>query len=90
MSPVDRGTLRRVRRALIGAGAVAVASLPLAPAAQAEDPCDFGATILCHFMPVAPDLEGDVDLTVDQPPADPAVPLPESRPPADICANGCV
>jgi hypothetical protein len=41
----------------------------------------------CSLSSTAP---GDVDLTKSSPPADPAVPLPESRKPAYYCFNGCM
>jgi hypothetical protein len=61
-----------------------------ASADPANDPCGLAVTFLCRFIPIAPELEGDVDLTKQLPPADPAAPLPDSLPPADICAKGCV
>jgi hypothetical protein len=41
------------------------------------------------MVPLAPNLDGDLDLTKQQPPADPNAPAPDSLPPADICARGC-
>lgn len=65
-------------------------ALPVAAAAEpVTDPCSLSVTLLCHFVPMAPDWEGDIDLTQNQPPADPAVPEPESREPSDYCFNGC-
>jgi len=61
-----------------------------AHADPADDPCHLVAGLLCKFIPMAPELDGDIDLTKQQPPADPSVPEPDSRPPADICARGCM
>lgn len=55
-----------------------------------DDPCQLVAGLLCKFVPMAPELDGDVDLTNQQPSADPSAPEPDSRRPADICANGCM
>lgn len=61
-----RGAFRGVS-ALVGAivVAAAAAALSTAPAASAEpdSPCEGVATVLCQFLPIAPDLEGDVDMT---------------------------
>ena len=56
----------------------------------ADDPCALEVSFICRFVPIAPGLDGDVDLTKQQPPADPAAPAPDSRPPADTCSAGCV
>ena len=55
-----------------------------------DNPCQLAVTFLCKFVPIAPDLEGDVDLTKDQPPADPNAPPPESLPVVNPCAAGCI
>lgn len=56
----------------------------------ADDPCVLAMSFLCRFIPIAPELDGDVELTKQVPPADPAAPPPDSLPPVGICANGCV
>ena len=61
-----------------------------ASAAPADDPCQGAMVLFCRLLPIAPELEGDVDLTKQMPASDPAALLPDSLPPADICANGCV
>ena len=69
------------------------AGLFLAGPANAEpgdNPCDLAVNFFCKFVPIAPDLEDDIDLTQQQPPADPNAPLPESLPPLDPCAAGCI
>ncbi len=82
-----------VTRALIAATAMlATATVVAAPAGAqpGDDPCELAVTFLCRFVPVAPDLDHDVDLTQQLPAADPNAPLPESLPPADPCAAGCI
>lgn len=50
-----------------GAAVVAVVwiACPAAPAGAdpGGDPCQLAVTFLCKFMPIAPDLDGDLDLT---------------------------
>jgi hypothetical protein len=87
-----------LKRSVIAAvGVVGAAVLLAAPAGAdpGDNPCEFSVSFVCRFVPIAPDLEGDIDLTQQQPPVDPAAPLPdaplpEPPPPADICANGCI
>ncbi len=84
--------LVRTRLGILATALLAGHAAGLPAAALAEpvtDPCSLSVTILCHFVPMAPDWEGDIDLTQNQPPADPTVPEPESRQPADYCFNGC-
>lgn len=73
----------RLLIALAAACTCALTAAPVAVADPVEDPCQLAVTVLCHFFPVAPHLEGDVDLTVDAPPADPAAPDPEMSRPSD-------
>jgi hypothetical protein len=61
-----------------------------ASADPAGDPCGLAMSFFCRLLPIAPDLDGDIDLTKELPPDDPAAPPPDSLPPADICARGCV
>lgn len=74
---------RWVAAAGIGMFAAVSMAAPTAAADPVEDPCQLGVTFLCHFFPVAPYLEGDVDLTRDAPPPDPAAPDPEMSRPSD-------
>ena len=79
-------------RMVIAAAAVLAAATFLAAPASAEpgdNPCEFAINYFCKFMPMAPDLEGDVDLTQQQP-VDPNAPPPESLPVVDPCAAGCI
>jgi hypothetical protein len=41
-------------------------------------------------VPMAPELDGDIDLSTQLPVVDPAGPVGESLPPVDFCAAGCV
>jgi hypothetical protein len=68
-------------------GSLALAAPTLA---RADDgPCDLAqATFLCHFMPMEPELDEDVDLSTQVPPASVDAVLPDT-PPADVCAVGC-
>jgi hypothetical protein len=80
-------------RTMIAAVSVLAASTFLAVPAQAEpgdNPCNLAVNFLCRFVPTAPDLDHDIDLTELQPPADPNAPPPESLPPVNPCAAGCI
>ena len=81
-----------LKRTLIAAaGALAAGTLFAAPASAdpSDNPCEFAINYLCKFVPIAPDLEGDVDLTQQQP-VDPNAPPPDSLPVVDPCAAGCI
>ena len=82
-----------LKRAVIGAVTALAASTFLAGPAQAQpgdDPCALAVNFLCRFVPVAPDLDDDVDLTTLQPAPDPNAPPPESLPVVNPCAAGCI
>jgi hypothetical protein len=82
-----------LKRTAIAAAAALAAGMLLAASASAEpgdNPCEFAINYFCRFIPIAPDLEGDVDLTQLQPPVDPNAPPPESLPVVDPCAAGCI
>ena len=82
-----------LKRTVIGAAVALAAGVLMAAPAAAEpgnNPCEFAVSYFCRFVPIAPDLEGDVDLTQQQPPADPNAPPPESLPVVDPCAAGCI
>lgn len=56
---------------------------------QSGGPCTGAGIVLCHFLPIAPDMDGDIDLTTQFNTGDPAA-LPDGEiPRADICAAGC-
>ena len=79
-------------RTVIAAGAALAAGTLFAIPASADpgdNPCEVAVNYFCKFIPIAPDLEGDVDLTRQQP-VDPNAPPPESLPVADPCAAGCI
>jgi hypothetical protein len=82
------------RTAIAAAGALTAGLLLAAPAAPAaadtgDNPCELAVNFFCKFVPIAPDLEDDVDLTQQQP-VDPNAPPPESLPVLDPCAAGCI
>lgn len=91
-------TVRRRAQTLLALVVASATSVVVPAAAHADpidDPCGLAIAFLCRFVPIAPDLDHDVDLTV-HPPSDPAglppdPPLPpDSLPTADVCANGCI
>jgi hypothetical protein len=82
--------LKKAMIAVVSAIGAAVLLAGPASAEPGDNPCELAVTFLCKFVPIAPHLEGDIDLTQQQPPIDPNAPLPESLPPADPCAAGCI
>lgn len=59
----------------------------LAPPALADEgdaPCPLSLALMCHFLPMAPGLDGDVDLTQNQPAPDPQEQV--AAPVIDPCA----
>ena len=80
------------RTVIVAVAALAAGPLLSAPAAAepGDNPCELAVNFLCRFVPIAPDLDHDVDLTQQQPPADPNAPPPESLPVVDPCAAGCI
>jgi hypothetical protein len=88
------------KRVLAVAVAAVGATLSLgAPAAAdpVDDPCQLAVSFLCRFMPMAPGLDHDIDLTQNSGTLNgqslqqmPAGELPEDAPPAPVCgASGC-
>jgi hypothetical protein len=61
-----------------------------AAADPSDDPCPLAVALVCRFLPVAPNLDGDIDLTKQLPPADPFARAPDHLPPADVCAPDCI
>ena len=60
-----------------------------ASAEPGDDPCELATNFFCRFVPIAPHLEGDVDLTHSS--RRPTRPRPpESLPPARPCSSGCI
>ena len=81
-----------LKRTVIAAATALTAGLLLAAPAGDEpgdNPCELAVTFLCRFVPVAPDLDHDLDLT-QQHPVDPNAPPPDSLPAIDPCAAGCI
>ncbi|WP_099022372.1 fibronectin-binding protein [Mycolicibacterium palauense] len=85
--------MRRIRTLAAGAalitGPMLAAGVGLAAPAVAEPgppPCGPSLFPICNFLPIAPQLDGDVDLTTNQPEA----PGLEDVPPVDPCAAGCI
>lgn len=79
-------------RTAIAAAIALITGMLLATPGSADpgqNPCEFAINYFCKFLPIAPDLEGDIDLTRQQP-VDPNAPPPESLPVADPCAAGCI
>lgn len=79
-------------RRMLCAASLLISGIGSAPVADAEpgaDPCAGSGIIFCRFLPIAPELEGDIDLTKQAPPVPPDAPPPDAAPPADFCANGC-
>jgi hypothetical protein len=82
-----------LKRTVIATATALAAGLLLSAPATAEpgdNPCELAINFLCRFVPIAPDLDHDVDLTRQQPPTDPNAPPPESLPVVDPCAAGCI
>ena len=82
-----------LKRTLIAAAAALAAGTLFTVPASAEpgdNPCEFTINYVCKFIPIAPDLKRDVDLTKDQPLADPDAPQLDSLPVVDPCAGGCI
>ncbi len=68
----------------------AAAALALAAPATADPgmpPCAGLLAAICNMVPTLPELDHDIDLTKNQPPAN----LDQERlPPAEVCTLGCV
>ncbi|TAM65219.1 fibronectin-binding protein [Mycobacterium sp.] len=55
--------VKKAVMAAIGAAVAALCCTAPAGADPANDPCELAVTFLCKFMPVAPNLDHDIDLT---------------------------
>jgi hypothetical protein len=55
----------RMRSTVVALGLMTTALGVAAPASAepGDDPCQLAATFLCRFVPMAPDLDHDIDLT---------------------------
>jgi hypothetical protein len=84
------------RNPILAHGVALLLSITLMPTAVAapaggdpgDDPCRLA--IACAFLPIAPDLDGDVDLTKQLPPGYSPAPQISSLPPVNPCLHGCV
>jgi hypothetical protein len=83
--------IETLQATVVALGLLAAQTAVAIPAAAdpSDDPCPLALFFVCRMVPLAPNLDGDLDLTKQQPPADPNAPAPDSLPPADICARGC-
>lgn len=77
-------------RALLGVLGAAVLAVALAATAGADPgngPPNCGLLApLCAAIPMVPDIEGDIDLTKDQPKST----ADENMPPVSPCTMGCI
>lgn len=71
----------------VGVAAAVVGASPV-HADPLDEPCALAVSLLCRFMPIAPELDGDVDYTPQQTGA--GILAPESAQPVDPCASGCI
>jgi hypothetical protein len=81
----------RVLKTMIASTAmVALSTLcpPAASADQEDDPCPLSLALLCRMLPIAPELDGDVDLTKPTVPPDPGAASQEPPAPAAPAAEG--
>lgn len=74
--------------ASIAASTAAVVLASPVHAEPADEPCALAVSLLCRFVPIAPELDGDVDYTQQQPGA--GILAPESARPVDPCISGCI
>jgi hypothetical protein len=84
-------TTRPVRKALMVSTMVLALSIIgalTASADQDDDPCPLSMVLLCRMLPISPQLDGDVDLTKPQSPANPDAPQQDSPPSPDSAAGG--
>lgn len=75
---------------LAGLAAGATSLAPMVAADPAMPSCPLAVKLLCSVLPVAPDLDGDVDYTQHGPDVDGGDLAPEAGPPTDPCASGCI
>jgi hypothetical protein len=82
-----------LKKATIAAVSALGAALFLAAPADAQPgppPCEFALSFICNIVPMAPELDHNVDLTEQLPPAEENAPLPDTLPVLDPCAAGCI
>lgn len=96
VGPVSAAVIGRrcgslLRGIAVGLGALIVVSVITAggASAQREDPCDLAVTFICRLIPMAPDLDEDLDLTQNPPPVEPARPSDLGPTQANGCVEAC-
>jgi len=70
--------------ATAGAGALVVAA-PAVAEPDGPPPCGM-LSVICNMLPMMPELDHDIDMSKNQPPAPPA----EDMAPADPCMLACI
>jgi hypothetical protein len=79
---------RRTIFAVVAGVVVAVSPSDHAAADNSDGPCTLAVSFLCRMVPMAPDLDHDMDLTTQLPSADANLPPADSSGPK-VCGNGC-
>jgi hypothetical protein len=85
-----RAVLGRMLVAVVFAVAARTAVTAPAAAEPRENPCELALSFVCHFVPIAPDLDHDVDLTQHLSPDGAAIPPSDPLPPTNPCSAGCI
>ena len=89
-SRLPRAVLGRMLLAAVLAVAAGAAATAPAAAEPGENPCELALSFVCHFAPIAPDLDHDVDLTQQLSPDGPAIAPSDPLPPTNPCSAGCI
>lgn len=85
-----KGSMKIVKGAAVAGVGAAVAALFCGCPANADpatDPCELAVTFLCKFMPIAPNLDHDIDLT-QGPATINGTPVPQAPPSDPHVGNG--
>jgi len=85
-----RAVLGRMLLAAVLAVAAGTAATAPAAAEPGENPCELALSFVCHFVPIAPDLDQDVDLTQQLSPDGAAIPPSDPLSPTNPCSAGCI
>ena len=80
-----------LKRTLVATTTLTAGLLLAAPASAdpGDNPCELAISYFCKFIPIAPDLDHDIDVTQAQQ-VDPNAPPPDSLPAIDPCMAGCI
>jgi hypothetical protein len=75
---------------VVALGIICAQTAQAVPAAadSSDDPCPLALLFICRMVPIAPDLDHDVDLTKQISPSDPAAPPADSAPVGDVSVDG--